>query len=289
MLDELGAQRRADRACASAARSAGSPPRTPACTATRSAPCRRAACPTPSSRRCEEPLARLVRRYARTHGPFTTAELAGALRRGPGPGAARARAGRRRWCAASCARAAASASGATPRCCAGCGAPRSRRCARRWSPPSSGPSPGSCPPGRAWTPRPRRRRAWTACASCSCRSRAWRWLPQVWERDVLPRRVGRLLARPGSTSSARAASWSGWAPARSAATPAGWRSTSARTLAGSARRRSRASPPSEPLHDAIRERLRAGAAFWADLLADCRRPSRWSCRRRSGTWCGRAR
>ena len=42
----------------------------------------------------EEPLARIARRYARTHGPFTTAEWE-PLRRGPRPGPARARAVRR--------------------------------------------------------------------------------------------------------------------------------------------------------------------------------------------------
>jgi ATP-dependent Lhr-like helicase len=31
---------------------------------------------------------------------------------------------------------------------------------------------------------------------------------------------------------------------------------------------SKAEPPSEPVHAAIRERLRAGASFWADLVAD---------------------
>ncbi len=40
----------------------------------------------------EEPLARLARRYARTHGPFTTREHGRSLRRGSRTGAARARA-----------------------------------------------------------------------------------------------------------------------------------------------------------------------------------------------------
>ena len=43
----------------------------------------------------EEPLARLARRYARTHGPFTTAELERPLLGGHGAGAARAGAGRK--------------------------------------------------------------------------------------------------------------------------------------------------------------------------------------------------
>ena len=74
MLDRARAPSGAPCACASAARSATSPPRTRASTATRSGavppggPARRL--PRGRSRsRC----ARLARRYARTHGPFTTA------------------------------------------------------------------------------------------------------------------------------------------------------------------------------------------------------------------------
>ena len=69
-------------------------------------------------------------------------------------------------CAASCGRAARSASGATPRCCGGCGARRWRRCARRSSPPTSARSRASCPTGRASTATPRRARGRTACARC---------------------------------------------------------------------------------------------------------------------------
>ena len=101
----------------------------------------------------EEPLARLVRRYARTHGPFTTREPPAATRVDLGPvlreleragGLVRGelRPG------------GASASGATPTCSAACGAPRSPRCARRSSRPSSERSRASCPPGRASTQRP---------------------------------------------------------------------------------------------------------------------------------------
>ena len=88
-------------------------------------------------------MERLVRRYARTHGPFETPRAA---RR------ATASTSRRCWsgssrpatsCAASCAPAARSASGATPRCCAACAAPRWPRCARRSSPPTSARSPAS--------------------------------------------------------------------------------------------------------------------------------------------------
>ena len=157
------------------------------------------------------------------------------------------------WSAASCARAAAGASGATPRCCAACAAPRSRRCARRSSPPSSARWRASCRPGRAWTRRRRRRRRPPARGARAAAGRGAGAGGVGARRAAAPARVA--TRRPGSTSSARAASSSGSARARSGAAPAGWRSTSARTPAGSARRRSRASRPAEPLHDALRERL----------------------------------
>ena len=65
----------------SPARSATSPPRTPASTATRSACRRPPGCRRPSSRTTPTRCATLVRRYARTHGPFPTAQLGRALRR----------------------------------------------------------------------------------------------------------------------------------------------------------------------------------------------------------------
>ena len=80
----------------SPARSAGSPPRTRGSTATRSACRRRAACPTsyPRGRSPTRWLA-LVRRYARTHGPFPTAQITRRFGLDLTPGAARARARRR--------------------------------------------------------------------------------------------------------------------------------------------------------------------------------------------------
>ena len=215
----------------------------------------------------EEPLARLARRYARTHGPFTTARASRTATRRLRPRAARARARAASWSAASCAPAAASASGATPRCCAACGARRWPRCARRWSPPSSARWPASCPPGRAWTPRRPAARASTACASCWCRSRAWRSRPRSGSATCC-RAAWAPTRPPGWTSSARAASSCGSGAGALGRAPDGWRSTSARTPAGSGRRRSRASARRSRMHDAIRERLERGAAFWTDLLAD---------------------
>ena len=93
-------------------------------------------------------------------------------------------------CAASCARAAPSASGATPRCCAACAARRSPCCARRSRRSTSTRSPRSCRRGRASTAtRPtgagvdRLREVLVPLQGIA--------LPaDVWERDVLPRRTG---------------------------------------------------------------------------------------------------
>ena len=80
---------------ASAARSAGSRPRTPGCTATPSASCRPAACPRSSSADVPDAMLQLVRRFARTHGPFETGEVRARYGVDVGPGARRAGAGRR--------------------------------------------------------------------------------------------------------------------------------------------------------------------------------------------------
>ena len=94
------------------------------------------------------------------------------------------------WCAASCGRAAASASGATRRCCGGCGAPRWRRCARRSSRPSSGRWRASCRPGRAWTRAPPGGAGIDRLREVLVPLQGVALAPEVWERDVLPRRVG---------------------------------------------------------------------------------------------------
>ena len=120
----------------------------------------------------EEPLARLVRRYARTHGPFTTRELARPLRARLRPGAARAGARRRPRARRAAPRRQRARVVRHRTCCGACAARRSRRCARRSSRPSSARSRASCRRGRAWTARRRAAPASTGCARCSCRSRA---------------------------------------------------------------------------------------------------------------------
>lgn len=94
----------------------------------------------------KDPLGDLLARYARTHGPFTTASVAArfglgaAVTEGPCTGWPRP-AG---WCRASSTRRASARSGATRRCCAGSAAALSPRSARSWNrsrrplwPPSS--------------------------------------------------------------------------------------------------------------------------------------------------------
>ncbi len=200
--------------CASAARSAASPPRTPGCTATPSAPCRPAGLPGRLPRGGRGPL-RAPRAPLRPHPrPLHHPRAGRALRGGPRPGAARARARGRRWCAASCGPGAPSASGATPMCCAACAAPRWPRCARRSSPPSSRRWPASCPPGRASTQRRPggagvdRLREHAGAAAGRGRSR-----PRCGSATCCPG-ASAPTRPPGSTSSAPAASWCGWAPGR---------------------------------------------------------------------------
>src|SRR5690349_15373241 len=94
----------------------------------------------------DEPLHSLVRRFARSRGPFTTA-------------------------AASFGRPARSASGAIPRCCAGCGAPRWPPCAGRSSPPSRRRSAASFRAGTGWTGARRSAKPWCLCRVWRCPSR----------------------------------------------------------------------------------------------------------------------
>ena len=222
--------------CGSAARSAGSRPTTPASTATRSAPCRPAGCPRPSSADVERP-ARAGHGALRAHprpvhdgraaAPATasirrarwpTLERDGELVRGElRPGGTRARVVRHGRPAAPAARLAGRAAQGD----------RGRRRRARWR--------RSCRAGRASTairpPAP----GSTACARSSSRCRASRSRPR--RGSVTCCRAAAAPTRPpGWTSSARAARSSGSAPGRSGATPAASPCTSARTPRRSARR-----------------------------------------------------
>ena len=94
--------------------------------------------------------------------------------------------------------------------------------------------------------------------------------PKVWEARRAAAPARRLLAQPGSTSSAPAARWSGSAPAplgRSDGRVALYFREDVR-LAGPPPANAKLEPPEGEPHDAIRERLAAGPDFWLDLVAD---------------------
>ena len=155
----------------------------------------RSGCRPRSPTRSPEPLADLVARFARTHGPFLTGQVAAPLRRsastGSRPVLERARGRRAASCGASSGPTASSASGATTTCCASCGAARWPRCAARSS--------RSTPTRSArFLPALAGRRA-AAAAGVDALVEAIGVAPgrgrspaSVLEADVLPARVGRL-------------------------------------------------------------------------------------------------
>ena len=249
------------------ARSATSPPRTRASTATPSGPSRPEASRPRSSRTTADPFARLARRYARTHGPFTTRELTERYGVDPSSRAPRGSSAPATWCAASCGPGAPSASGATPMCCAGCAAPRSPRCARRSSPPSSRRWRASCPSGRESTAQPPGGAGVDRLREVLVPLQGLALAPEVWERDVLPRRAGAYS--PAWLDQLCASGELVWVGAGSLGRRSGkvalYFREDARWLGPPP---IKADAPSEPLHERIRERLARGAAFWTDLLAD---------------------
>ena len=204
----------------------------------------------------EEPLERLVRRYARTHGPFTTADLA--PRYGIDPGAVlrelegggglvrgelRPGGREREWCDPDVLRRLRRASLA--------------RCARRSRPSSR--SARALPAGVAGH---RRRPSWRSGDRPPARgpraAAGARAHSETWENDVLPRRAGRWSPTwLDQLCSGGELVWIGaGALGRSSG---GSPSTSAMTCTGSARPRTGASrPPAPPRRDprAARDRRR---------------------------------
>jgi ATP-dependent Lhr-like helicase len=91
--------------------------------------------------------------------------------------------------------------------------------------------------------------------------------PEVWEQDVLPRRVGAYSpAWMDALCSGGELVWVGaGALGRGSGRVALYFREDARWLGPPP---SKAEPPSEPPHVALRERLERGACFWTDLLAD---------------------
>jgi ATP-dependent Lhr-like helicase len=91
--------------------------------------------------------------------------------------------------------------------------------------------------------------------------------PEVWERDVLPRRTGAYS--PAWMDTLCAGGELVWVGAGSLGRNSGkvafYFRDDARWLGPPP---NKGEPPAQPLHDALRERLLRGAAFWTDLLVD---------------------
>jgi len=214
----------------------------------------------------DDALERVVRRYARTHGPFTSRELTGRYGLDPTPvlrglerdgalvrGELRPGGSEREWCDPEVLRRLRRASLASLRREV---EPAEQRALARFLPAWQGVD--ASPPGSAGVDR--LREVLTPLQGLAL-------APEVWERDVLPRRVGGWsptwmdqLCASGELV------WVGAGPlGRSSGKAALYFREDARWIGPPP---GRSEPPSEPIHDAIRARLERGAAFWSDLLAD---------------------
>jgi ATP-dependent Lhr-like helicase len=214
----------------------------------------------------QEPLARLARRYARTHGPFTTREVSDRYGIDFGPvlreleragdvvrGELRPEGSEREWCDPEVLRRLRRASLATLRKEV---EPAEQRALARFLPEWQGVD--RAPPGGAGVDRLREMLVPLQGLALAA---------QVWERDVLPRRVGAYS--PAWIDQLCASGELVWVGAgalgRNSGRVALLFREDARWLGPPPFKGER---PSEPLHDLIRERLERGAAFWTDLLAD---------------------
>jgi ATP-dependent Lhr-like helicase len=214
----------------------------------------------------EEPLARLARRYARTHGPFTTRELGDRYGIDPGPvlreleragglirGELRPGGSEREWCDVDVLRRLRRASLATLRKEV---EPAEQVALARFLPAWQ--SVDSAPPGGAGVDRLREQLVPLQGLALA---------PEVWERDVLPRRVGAYS--PAWLDQLCASGELVWVGAGALGRNSG-RVTlmfreDARWLGPPP---IKADAPAEPLHERLRERLASGAAFWTDLIAE---------------------
>jgi ATP-dependent Lhr-like helicase len=214
----------------------------------------------------DEPLVRLVRRYARTHGPFTTAELTsryavdlssvlrelergGRLVRGElRPGGVE-----REWCDTDVLRRLRRASLASLRREV---EPAEQKAYARFLTAWQGVD--ASPPGGAGVDRLR---------EVLVPLQGLALAPGVWEKDVLPRRVGAYS--PAWLDQLCAGGEVVWVGAGAVGRTSGKVALYFRDdvpfigpppFKGDA--------PADPVHEAIRERLQRGASFWTDLLAD---------------------
>jgi ATP-dependent helicase Lhr and Lhr-like helicase len=212
----------------------------------------------------EEPLVRLTRRYARTHGPFTTTEIGGRYGIDLGPvlrdleragdliqGELRPGGSGREWCDPEVLRRLRRASLATLRKEV---EPAEQRALARFLPAWQGVDSG----GAAGIDRLRELLVPLQGVALA---------PEVWERDVLPRRVGSYSpAWMDQLCASGELVWVGaGALGRRSGRVALYFREDARFLGPPP---FKGEAPAEPLHDALRERLGRGAAFWTDLLVD---------------------
>jgi ATP-dependent helicase Lhr and Lhr-like helicase len=216
----------------------------------------------------EAPFERLVRRYAHTHGPFTTRELQ--ERYGPDPtpvlkaleragtlvrGELRPGGSEREWCDTDVLRRLRRASLASLRKEV---EPAEQRALARFLPAWQGVD--ATASAGAGVDRLREMLVPLQGLALS---------PATWEQDVLPRRTGAYS--PAWLDQLCASGELVWVGAGSLGRNTGkvalYFREDARWLGPPP---FKGDAPSQPIHDAIRARLSAGAAFWADLLADVR-------------------
>jgi ATP-dependent Lhr-like helicase len=214
----------------------------------------------------EEPLQRLVRRYARTHGPFTTGDVAARYGVDPGPvlrelesggalvrGELRPGGREREWCDPDVLRRLRRASLATLRM--EVEAVEQKQLAR-FLPAWHGID--AAPPGAAGIDRLR---------EVLVPLQGLALTPETWENDVLPRRIGGWSPTwLDQLCSGGEVVWIGaGALGRSSGRAALYFRDDVRWLGPPT---NRGEAPAGSAHDAIRERLVGGAAFWSDLLVD---------------------
>ncbi|HEV2076180.1 MAG TPA: DEAD/DEAH box helicase, partial [Thermoleophilaceae bacterium] len=215
-----------------------------------------------------DPLSRLLRRFARTHGPFPGAEPRERYGVDAGPvlrelerngelvrGELRPEGTEREWCDPDVLRRLRRASLASLRKEV---EPAEQRALARFLPAWQGVD--GAPPGGAGVDR--LREVLVALQGLAL-------APDVWERDVLPRRAGAYSAAwMDSLCASGELVWIGaGATGRGSGRVALYFRDDIRWLGPPSFRGER---PALPVHDAIRARLELGASFWADLLADVR-------------------
>ena len=215
----------------------------------------------------EEPLVRLTRRFARTHGPFATAEPSGRYGVDLAPvlrdleragdlvqGELRPGGSGREWCDPEVLRRLRRASLATLRKEI---EPAEQRALARFLPAWQGVD--TAPPGGAGVDRLRELLVPLQGVALA---------PEVWERDVLPRRVGAYS--PAWMDQLCASGELVWVGAGALGRRSGRVALllPRRRALARARRRSRAMRPPARSTTRCGRASRAGAAFWTDLLVD---------------------